>query len=155
MTGPRLLTLVVLGIALAVVSTICEANSKRIHVSAQVVQQIFTGDPTRPQLGDRRITSVDRFGENRTNVGTGAGFCTAVSEPPLDTRGECLLTAAFAEGQIIFGGLAPLAEVGVIARFGILGGTDDFRKALGDATLVVTTSGIIEVTFDLGLPVLP
>jgi hypothetical protein len=155
MTGPRLLTLVVLGIALAVVSTICEAKSKRIHVSAQVVQQTFTGDPTSPQLGDRRITSVDLFDENRTNVGTGAGFCTIVSEPPLDTREECLLTAVFAEGQIIFGGLVPLAEVGAIARFGILGGTDDFRKARGDATLVVTTSGIIDVTFDLDLPVLP
>ena len=36
-------------------------------------------------------------------------------------------------------------------RFGMLGGTDDFRKARGDATLVVTTFGSIEVTFDFDI----
>jgi hypothetical protein len=49
----------------------------------------------------------------------------------------------------------PPGEVGAVARFGILGGTDDFRKARGDALLVVTTSGIIDVTFDLDQPVWP
>ena len=48
-------------------------------------------------------------------LGTGAGFCTVVSVPPEDTLEECLLTAIFAEGQIIFGGIAPLAEVGAVA----------------------------------------
>jgi hypothetical protein len=112
MTGPRLLIIVVLGMAVAVVSTIGEATSKRLHVSAEVVQQIFTGDPANLQLGDRRINSVDLFDGSHAKVGTGAGFCTIVSIPPLDTREECLLTAVFAEGQIMFGGLAPLAEVG-------------------------------------------
>jgi hypothetical protein len=36
-------------------------------------------------------------------------------------------------------------------RFGMLGSTGDFRKARGDATLVVTTFGIIDVTFDLDI----
>jgi hypothetical protein len=50
MRMPRLLTLVVLGIA--VVSSICEATSKRIQVTAQVVQTAFTGDPNDLRLGD-------------------------------------------------------------------------------------------------------
>jgi hypothetical protein len=155
MTRPRLVTLVVLGIAVAVVSTICEAKAKRLHVTAEVVQQTFTGNPTSLQLGDRRINNVDRFDESHTKVGTGAGFSTIVSIPPLDTREQCLLTAEFAERQIMFGGVAPLAEIGAVARFGILGGTDDFRKARGDALLVVTTSGIIDVTFELDQPIWP
>jgi hypothetical protein len=155
MTRPRLLTLVVLGMAVAVVSTLGEAKSKRIHVTAEVAQQTFIGDPASPQLGDRRITNVDLLDESDTKVGTGGGSCTIVSVPPRDTLEECLLTAAFAEGQIIFGGLAPLAEIGAVARFGILGGTDDFRKARGDVLLVVTTSGIIDVTFDLDRPAWP
>jgi hypothetical protein len=155
MTRPRLLTLVVLGMAVAVVSTVCEAESKRIHVTAEVAQTTFTGDPASPQLGDRRITNVALFDENHTRVGTGGASCTIVSIPPLDTLEECLLTAVFAEGQIIFGGMAPLAEVGAVARFGILGGTDDFRKARGDVMLVVTTTEIIDVTFDLDQPAWP
>lgn len=142
----RLLTLVVL--CIAVVSTICEAKSKRIHVIAQVVQTGFTGDPANPQLGDQRITIVDLFDESSAKVGTGVGACTLVSILP-DTLQQCLLTAVFAEGHIIFGGLAPLPEVGVVAQFGILGGTDDFRKARGEAILVVTPTGDIDGTFDL------
>jgi hypothetical protein len=149
MTRPRLLTLVVLGMAVAVASPRVEAKSKRIHVTAEVAQTTFLGGPASPQLGDRRITNVDLFDENHTRVGTGGASCTIVSIPPLDTLEECLLTAVFAEGQIMFGGMAPLAEVGAVARFGILGGTDDFRKARGDVMLVVTTNEIIDVTFDL------
>jgi hypothetical protein len=149
MTRPRLLTLVVLGMAVAVASPRVEAKSKRIHVTAEVAQTTFLGGPASPQLGDRRITNVDLFDENHTRVGTGGASCTIVSIPPLDTLEECLLTAVFAEGQIMFGGMAPLAEVGAVARFGILGGTDDFRKARGDVRLVVTTNEIIDVTFDL------
>jgi hypothetical protein len=149
MTRPCLLTLVVLGLACSVVSTLCEAGSKRIHVTAQVAQQIFIGAPASPQLGDRRITNVDLLDESGIRVGTGGASCTVVSVPPLDTLEECLLTAVFVDGQIIFGGLAPSPEVGVTAQFGILGGTDDFREARGEATLVVTTTEIIDVTFDL------
>ena len=149
MTRLRLLTLVVVGLAIIVAWQKVEAKSKRMHVSAEVVQQTFTGDPTDPQLGDRRITNVRLRDQDGTNVGTGAGFCTVVSVPPEGTLEACLLTAVFAEGQIIFGGVAPLAEVGAVAQFGILGGTDDFRKARGDAILVVTPSGVIDVSFDL------
>jgi hypothetical protein len=85
-----------------------------------------------------------------TSVGTGAGVCKRVSLPPLATRVQCLITAVFAEGQLIFGGVAPLPEVGAVAHFGILGGTDDFRKACGDVTIVVTTPELMqEATFDL------
>jgi hypothetical protein len=145
--------LVVLGIAIA--STLCEAKSERIHVTARVVQQTFTGDLTNPRLGDRLINNVELLDESGTKVGTGGAACTIVSEPPLDTLEQCLLTAVFAGGQIIFGGLASLPEVGAVARFGILGGTDDFRKARGDAILVVTTNGTIDVTFELDQPIWP
>jgi hypothetical protein len=149
MKRQRLLTLVVLGIAFSVVSTLCEAKSKRIHVTAQVAQQTVIGDPASPQLGDRSITNVDLFDESGTRVGTGGASCTIFSVPPLDTLEECLLTAVLAEGQIIFGGVAPLAEVGASAQFGILGGTGDFRNARGEAMAVVTAPGVSDVTFDL------
>jgi hypothetical protein len=114
-----------------------------------VVQQRFIGDPASPQLGDRRITNVDLLDESGIRVGTGGASCTIVSVPPLDTLEECLLTAVFVDGQLIFGGLAPLAEVGASAQFGMLGGTGDFRNARGEAMAVVTAPETIEVTFDL------
>jgi hypothetical protein len=42
-----------------------------------------------------------------------------------------------------------LPEVGVEARFGIFGGTGDFRKARGEATLGVISPVLQEATFDL------
>jgi hypothetical protein len=136
MRRPRLLTLVVLGMAVSVVSTLCEATSRRIHMTAQVAQERFIGDPASPQLGDRSIINVDLFDESGASVGTGGASCIFVSVPPLDTRVQCLLTAVLAEGQIMFGGVAPLAAVGASAQFGILGGTGDFRNARGEASTV-------------------
>ena len=147
MARPRLLTLVVLGMAVA--STLCEAKTTRIHVTARVAQQTFTGDLASPRLGDRLINNVELFDESGTKVGTGGAACTIVSEPPLDTLEECLLTAVFAQGHIILGGMAPLPEVGAVARFGILGGTEEFRNARGEALLVITPTGDIDSTFDL------
>ena len=100
-------------------------------------------------LGDRIITNIDLFDDSDIKVGTGAGVCTIFSVPPLDTLVECLSTAVFAKGQIIFGGVAPLPEVGASAQFGILGGTGDFRKARGEVIAVVPAPGISDVTFDL------
>jgi hypothetical protein len=155
MTRPRLLIVVVLGIVMVAVSTLGEATSKTIHVTARIVQQTLTGDPASPQLGDRIITNVDLLDESGIIVGTGGGSCIVVSVPPLDTLIECLLTAVLAEGQIIFGGMAPPPAVGVTAHFGIVGGTGDFRKVRGEATLVVTTPERMDVTFDLDQPVWP
>jgi hypothetical protein len=149
----RLLIRVVRG--MVVVSTVCEAKSKRIHVTARVAQQTFTGDLASPRLGDRLINSVELFDERGTKVGTGGAACTIVSEPPRDTREQCLLTAVLAEGQIMFGGLAPLPEVGATAQFGILGGTEDFRNARGDAILVVPPNGDIDTTLALDVPPWP
>jgi hypothetical protein len=126
MTRPRLLTLVMLGIA--VTSTLCEANTTRIHMTAEVVPQTFSGDPTSLQLGDRRLTNVDLFDESRTNVGTGAGCCPMVNILRLDTREACLLTTEFPAGQIMSGGVAPLAEIGAVARFGMLAVPTTFVK---------------------------
>ena len=140
--------LILVIIALALTSTIAEAQAKRLHVTAQVVQQTFTGDVAHPQLGDQFITNVVLFDEHNTQIGTGTGACTVVSVPPLATRLQCLLAAVFAGGQITFGGVAPLPEVGLEARFGIFAGTGDFRKARGEATLVVISPVLQDVTFN-------
>ena len=148
----RLLTLVALGLAIAFAPTPGEAASKRIHVIAKVVQQTFTGNLASPKLGDRIIQYAELFDDSE-KVGAGAGVCTIVSiqESPRDTPVQCLLSAVgvFDEGQIIFGGLAPFPEAGVVGYFGILGGTDAFRKARGDATLVVLSNGDVDAIFDL------
>jgi hypothetical protein len=71
------LALVVVGLAIFVASQKVEAKSKRIHVTAEVVQQTFIGDLSNPQLGNRRITNVRLLDKDGTKVGTGAGFCRA------------------------------------------------------------------------------
>jgi type IV secretory pathway VirB2 component (pilin) len=155
MPRQRLLTLVVLVLAFSAVSTLCEAKSKRLHVTAQIAQLTFTGDPDSPQLGDRSIGNADLVDESGTSVGTAVSSCTIISVPPQDTRDECLLTAVFAEGQIMYGGVAPTAAivrvvvVGTSVQWGILGGTGDFRRARGDVTAIVTAPGIFDITYDL------
>jgi hypothetical protein len=144
----RLFTLVVF--AIAIFSTLAAAESTRIHVTAQVVQTTLTGDSAMPRIGDQIITSVVLRDNSGTDVGTGAGACTIVSLPPLDTLAQCLITAVFTDkGQIMFGGIAPLPDIGAVGHFGILGGTDDFRKARGEATLVVISSELQDATFNL------
>ena len=146
----RLVTLMALGIAIALAPTLTEAKSKRIHVTAQIVQQTFTGDDmAKPKLGDQLISSVKLLDKHNDEVGTGAGVCTIVRVPPLETQLQCLLTVEFAKGQIIFGGVAPLPVPEVVATFAILGGTDDFRKARGEATLTVISDKLQEAVFDI------
>jgi hypothetical protein len=133
-------------------------ESERIHVTAEIVEQTFTGDIANPKVGDKLIIRADIFDKNDKNkkIGIGAGVCTVVSVPEdpeakdaEDTLLQCLNSVAFDQGQIIFGGLAPLPEVGAVAQFGILGGTDKFREAEGEATLVVISPILQEGTFDL------
>ena len=146
----RLLTLVALSLTMACAPAFGEAGAQRIQVTAKIVEQTFTGDLANPQIGDKLITTVELFDEHDEKVGTGAGDCTIVSAPPPDIRIQCLITAVFPNGQIIFGGFAPsLPEVGAVGRFGILGGTDDFRTARGEATIVVLTPELQDATFDL------
>jgi hypothetical protein len=148
----RFLTLVFL--ALAVISTQVEARLKRIQVTAKTVQQTFTGELDAPKLGDQLISSVELFDKHDDKVGTGAGVCTIVSvpEPPNldDTFLQCLLTATFdKKGQIIFGGTAPFPQPGIVGHFGIVGGTDDFRKARGEAALTVISLMLQDAVFEL------
>jgi hypothetical protein len=144
----RLLTLVVL--ALALVSTPVEARSKRIHVSAEVVETTPIGDPADPKIGDQRITRVVLRDKDEKEVGTGTGICTLVTQPGKDALVQCFITASFAKkGQIIFGGTAPLPVEGAVGHFGIVGGTDDFRKARGEATLTVISPTLQEAVFDI------
>jgi hypothetical protein len=146
----RLLTLVALGLAIAFAPIPGEAASKRIHVISNVLEQTFTGDPRNPKLGDRLITSGDLFDDRGTKVGVGAGVCTTVRTKETSSYMlECLLSATFDQGQIILGGEAPFPEPNVEGHFGILGGTGAFRKARGEAILVVLSDGDIDTTFDL------
>src|SRR5215510_15472604 len=146
----RLLTLVVF--ALALVSTQAESRAKRIHVTAEVVQQTFTGDIANPAIGDILVISVELFDKNGDKVGTGAGACTVVSVPEHpgheNTLIHCLSSAVFDEGHIIFGGLVQPPEVGAVGRFGILGGTGKFRKARGEATLTVLSPTTQDAVFE-------
>src|SRR5215217_5025051 len=140
----RLLTLVALSLAMAVAPAFGEAGAKRIHVTAKIVQQTFTGELDAPKPGDQLISIVELFDKHDEKVGTGAGLCTIVSvpQPPNldDTFIQCLITATFdKKGQIIFGGTAPFPQPGIVGHFGIFGGTDDFRTARGEAMLAVIT----------------
>jgi Allene oxide cyclase barrel like domain len=147
----RLLTLVVL--ALALTATFADAGSQRIHVTAEVVQQTFTGDLADPKIGDKLVINVELFDKNDDKVGTGAGACTVVSVPEQpgheNTLIQCLSSAVFDQGNIIFGGLVQLPEVGAVGRFGILGGTGDFRTARGEVTITVLTPDLQDATFDI------
>jgi hypothetical protein len=148
----RLMTLGVL--ALTLVSIQVEARSKRIHVTAKIEQTTFIGDPDEPKIGDQRIASVALFDPDKDEkpVGTGTGMCTFVSVPTSDEEGlvQCFITASFPKkGQIIFGGTAPLPNIGAVGHFGIFGGTDDFRKARGEATLTVLSPETQDAVFDI------
>ena len=143
----RFLTLMVLAVAMT--ATLAEAKAKRLHVTAQVVQQTFTGDLANPQLGDQLLTSVVLRDQHGHDAGTGTGACAMVSIEPLAPRLQCLISAVLAKGQIIFGGVAPLPEVGVMVSFGILGGTDDYSNVRGEATLTVLSPILQDAIFDL------
>jgi Allene oxide cyclase barrel like domain len=147
----RFVTLVVL--ALALISTQAESRSKRIHVTAVIVEQTFTGEIANPAVGDRLISSVELLDKNDDKVGTGAGVCTVVSVPETpsakDTVIQCLISAVFDEGEITFGATVQLPEVGAMGRFSILGGTGKFRKARGEATLTVLSPTTQDAVFEL------
>ena len=148
---PRLLALMTLALTIVSAPIPGEAASQRIHVTAKVVQQTFTGNLASPKLGDRIISNVELFDDSDTKVGSGAGVCTIVSiqKTLQDSLVECLSVAAFDRGQIIFGGLATFPEPGTMGHFGILGGTDAFRKSRGDATIIVLSNGDFDSILDL------
>jgi hypothetical protein len=121
MKRKRLFIPVMLGTALSVGSTLSEANSKLIHVTAHIVQQSFIGDPANPQLGDRIINNVDLFDDSGTKVGTGAGVCTIFSVPsPGHARGVPQHRGV-CRGADHLGGCCPIARgrgLGAVRHFG-------------------------------------
>src|SRR5215813_3057617 len=144
----RLLTLVVLGIAL--VATLAAAQSTSIHVTAKIVESTFIGNPHNPKIGDQFINRVVMFDEQDNEVGTGVGICTFFSVPPQDTLLQCLITSVFDNrGQIMFGGVVPPPNVGGEGHFGMLGGTGEFRTARGEVTIVVLTPDTQDARFDI------
>jgi hypothetical protein len=62
---------------------------------------------------------------------------------------QCVITAVFAYGQLIFGGSAPVPAIGAVGHCGIVGDTGNFRRAHGEATLVVLSPELQDATFDL------
>ena len=149
----RLLALVTLSLAMAFAPAFGDEKSKRIHVTAVVVEQTFTGNLANPAIGDKLVISVELFDKHDDKVGTGSGACTVVSVPEQpgheNTLIHCLSSAVFDQGHIIFGGLVQLPEVGSVGRFGILGGTGKFRKARGEATLTVLSPNTQDAVFEL------
>jgi hypothetical protein len=144
----RLLTLVVLCIAIA--STLAEAQSISIEVTAKIVESTFIGNSHNPKIGDRFINRVVMFDDQDMEVGTGVGICTFFSVPPQDTLLQCLITSVFNDrGQIMFGGIVPPPNVGGEGHFGILGGTGEFRTARGEVTIVVKSPDLQDATFNI------
>jgi hypothetical protein len=68
-------------LCIALVSTLAEAKSIRIHVIAKVVETTFTGESDNPKIGDQRITTVNLYDKNETKVGTGMGGLHARYHP--------------------------------------------------------------------------
>jgi hypothetical protein len=148
----RLLTLVALSLAMACTPAIGEARSKRIHVTAKIIEATLIGEPAEPKIGDQSINTVVLLDKDNTEVGTGTGICTLVTlpAPGVDALVQCFITATFdKKGQIIFGGIAPFPNIGAEGHFGIFGGTDDFRTAHGEVTLVVISEKLQDATFDI------
>ena len=144
----RLLTLAALGIAL--VSTLAEAQSTSIHVTAKIVEATFIGNSHNSKIGDRTVNRVVMFDDQDMEVGTGVGICAILGVPPQDTLLQCLLSSVFEEkGQIIFAGVLPPPDIYAIGHLGILGGTGDFSTARGGVTLVVLTRDTQDATFNI------
>jgi len=147
MKRPHLWIPVVLGITLVCMAPFSEATSKIIHVTATVVQLNIIGG--QDVLGDSNIANLDLADPEGDPAGTLASHCTIFSVPPRDTFEQCLLTAVFPSGQILFGGVAVLAVPGASAEFGILGGTGRFSKVRGVVNAFVNPSGTIDFIFTL------
>ena len=148
----HLLTPVVLGLALVCMATsFSEAQSKIIRVIATLDQL----DPPPPSpfptaLGDSNTANADLADAQGHSAGTLASHCTIISVPPRDLLEQCLLTAVFPSGQIVFAGIAVLPTPGARAEFAILGGTDRYSNAQGVVKASVDPSGApINFTFIL------
>ena len=136
----HLLTSVVLGLALVCLATaFSEAQSKIIHVIATLDQV----DPpsTPPVLGDLNTANADLADPQGHPAGTLASHCTIISVPPRDLLEQCLITAVFPDGQIVFGGIAVLPTPELSAEFSVLGGTGRYSKARGVVQGFVNPSG--------------
>jgi hypothetical protein len=140
-----LLLPLVIGMTLVCMTTFSEAASKIIHVTATLDQK--TSFPV--QLGDSNTANADLADDDGNSAGTLVSHCTIVSVPNRALLEQCLLTADFPSGQILFGGLVPLPTPEASAEFGILGGTGQFDQVQGTVHGFVNPSGTIDFTFML------
>lgn len=147
-------TLTSLALALGTVgppgaAAVTNDRGKVIHLTAVIAQQVFTGDPNNPQLGNPFILNGDLFDDSNAKVGHVSTSCTVVSVPPRATEAMCLSDTVLAEGKITVGGVAPFPPSATPVRFSILGGTDEFRKARGDFVVFAVSPNRLDGTFHL------
>jgi hypothetical protein len=124
-------------------------DGKVIHLTAEMVQQAFIGDPSNPQLGNQFVLNGDLFDGSNAKVGHFATSCTVVGVPPRATEVACLGDTVLAEGSITTGGVVPFPPTATPVRFSILGGTSEFRKARGDFVVFSVPPNRMEGTFHL------
>jgi hypothetical protein len=75
----RLLTLVALSLAMAFAPAFGDVGAKRIHVTAKIVQQTFTGELDAPKPGDQLISIVELFDKHDEKVECVPPFTHAIS----------------------------------------------------------------------------
>lgn len=124
-------------------------RGKVIHLTAVIAQQIFTGDPNNPQLGNQFILNGDLFDDSNAKVGHVATSCTVVSVPPRATEVMCLSDTVLAQGKITVGGVAPFPPSATPVQFSVLGGTGEFRKSRGDFVVFAVPPNRLDGTFHL------
>jgi hypothetical protein len=89
--------------------------------------------------GDRLVSRGPLFNQGGTQrVGRVNGECVAVTARITETTGvwECSYVLELADGDVIIEGLDPRGPGSYV--FGVLGGTEAYRTAAGDADLIDT-----------------
>ena len=92
----RLLTLVALSLAMACTPAIGEARSKRIHVTAKIVEQRSSAIRPSPKIGDQTINTVELLDKDNERGRHWRGNLHACHPPRtlgLDALVQCFITA--------------------------------------------------------------
>jgi hypothetical protein len=124
-------------------------GGKVIHLTAVIGQQVLTGDPNNPLLGNQFILNGDLFDDSNAKVGHFVSSCTMVSVPPRATEVACLGDTVLAQGKITVGGVAPFPPTATPVQFSVLGGTGEFRKARGEFVVFAVPPDKMDGTFHL------
>jgi hypothetical protein len=122
-----------------------------IRVLATIVQEadLDLGEEGE-SVGDQFVFSEDlsRHGER---VGISGATCTLVRLEPVSATVQCLATAELAKGQITAQGLVTFSEEteGEPFRLAITGGTERYKEAHGQVTVVEVSETEARLTFHI------